>query len=340
MTRKPDLPHVQTITKNGRVYHYWRGSGRRVRLPDDPSSPEFLRAYLAAREGHEPRAVSDTSISAMIDSYLASDDWRRLKPSTQKTNGSRLEQIRAVLGPYDVRDVKRSHVKTWLAQKATNGTGAANNFLRSLRIVMKTAIELELRVDDPTQGVRPYKPGQGVVAWSDADVARYEARWPVGTPQRLAFALLLYTAQRRSDVVRMGWQHVDGEMIAVVQQKTGARLSIPMHPDLVSILHDAPRDRLTFVATQYGKPFTAAGFGNRFREWCDAAGLTERSAHGLRKAAATRLAEAGCTTHEIAAITGHKTLAEVEHYTRSADQKRVAKVALLKLAEQEQNTKM
>ncbi len=53
-------------------------------------------------------------------------------------------------------------------------------------------------------------------------------------------------------------------------------------------------------------------------------------AHGLRKAAARRLAEAGCTAKQIQAITGHKTLAEVERYTRKADQVRLARKAMKK----------
>ena len=36
------------------------------------------------------------------------------------------------------------------------------------------------------------------------------------------------------------------------------------------------------------------------------------------------IAEAGCTAKQIQAITGHKTLAEVERYTRKADQVRLA----------------
>ena len=39
----------------------------------------------------------------------------------------------------------------------------------------------------------------------------------------------------------------------------------------------------TFLVTEYGKPFTPAGFGNWFRQRCDEAGLPQCSAHGLRK---------------------------------------------------------
>jgi integrase len=68
---------------------------------------------------------------------------------------------------------------------------------------------------------------------------------------------------------------------------------------------------MTFLTTRYGRAFTAAGFGNAFREWCNSAGLPGRSAHGLRKATARRLAEAGCSASQIGSITGHKTLKEV-----------------------------
>jgi integrase len=60
-----------------------------------------------------------------------------------------------------------------------------------------------------------------------------------------------------------------------------------------------------------------------------AAGLPQHCTfHGLRKASLTRLADAGCTAHEIAAISGHRTLAEVERYTRKADQQRLARSAM------------
>jgi integrase len=82
------------------------------------------------------------------------------------------------------------------------------------------------------------------------------------------------------------------------------------------------------LVTEFGAPFTAAGFGNWFRDRCNEAGLKHCSFHGLRKAAATRLAEAGCTTEQIKAVTGHATLKEVGRYTKAADQARLARQAL------------
>jgi integrase len=126
----------------------------------------------------------------------------------------------------------------------------------------------------------------------------------------------------------MGRQHRNGDTVRVTQSKTGTQLTIALHPELRALLDELPNDNLTYLTTAFGKPFTAARFGNWFRDACDDAGLKNQSAHGLRKAAARRLAEAGCTTKQIAAITGHKTLSEVERYTASADQERMAREAI------------
>jgi integrase len=88
---------------------------------------------------------------------------------------------------------------------------------------------------------------------------------------------------------------------------------------------------LTYLVTEAGAPFSAAGFGNWFREQCDDAGLSDLSAHGLRKAGATRLAEAGATDHEIMAWGGWKTLKEVQRYTAAANRKHLALQAANKI---------
>jgi integrase len=146
----------------------------------------------------------------------------------------------------------------------------------------------------------------------------------------LALTLLLYTGQRRGGVIRMGRQHIRNGVVHVRQQKTGIELAIPIHATLQAVITETPVDHLTLLTTQTGKPFSAAGFGNWFRDRCNEAGLAHCSAHGLRKTAARRLAEAGCTMHEIAAITGHASLSEVQRYTKAVDQARLAQSAMEK----------
>ena len=159
---------------------------------------------------------------------------------------------------------------------------------------------------------------------------------------RLALALAFYTGQRKSDLIVMGPHqvvHRDGVAeIMLTQKKNRERkpvtLAIPLHPELQSILDATTIGSTSFLITEFGRPFSEGGFGNRFRKWCDEAGLKGLSVHGLRKAAAAKLAEAGCTEQEIMAITGHRSSKEVIRYTRSADQKVRAANAIQKTINQ------
>nr|WP_244536829.1 tyrosine-type recombinase/integrase [Methylobacterium brachiatum] len=113
-------------------------------------------------------------------------------------------------------------------------------------------------------------------------------------------------------------------------------MNVPVFSDLAEAIAAAPRTHLTFLVTEYGKPFSTVGFGNRFREWRNQAGLPHCSAHGLRKATAARLAERGCTPHEIMAVTGPQTLEEVERYTREAQRAGLADSAWERYAKGQQ----
>jgi integrase len=123
----------------------------------------------------------------------------------------------------------REHVKAMMGQRSKTPS-AANHFLGMLRILMRFAIDAGMRKDDPTIGIKKVKArSEGFHTWTEDEIAAFEAAWPIGTRARLAFGLLLYTAQRRSDVVRMGRQHVHAGNIEVRQQKTGRPLLIPLH---------------------------------------------------------------------------------------------------------------
>ncbi len=298
-------------------------------------SPEFWERYEAALAGIEAASRrigagrhKPGTLAALVLAYYRSPEFLGLSQATKATYRGILERFVRVAGEDPVRQLQRQHIKA-IVGAMVDRPHAANNLLRMLKLVLDFAVEIELIARNPARGVRGFRVrSTGFATWSEADIAAYEATHPIGTKPRLAMALLLYTGQRRGDVVRMGWQHVQGERIAIRQEKTGATLAIRMHASLMEALAHAPRDNLTFLTTGQGAPYSAAGFGNWFREQCDAAGLKGRSAHGLRKAAARRLAEAGNSTKRIQSVTGHKTLKEVERYTLAADQQRLADEAI------------
>ena len=211
-----------------------------------------------------------------------------------------------------------------------------------MRALLQFAVTRGLRQDDPTQGIKlPRAKTDGIYTWTEDDIAAFETAHAIGSKARLALGLLLFTAQRRGDVIRMGPQHIRDGVLTVRQQKTGTTLAIPVHSDMRTILDATPGSHMNFLTTKSGRPYSGNDFSEQFRSWCDAAGLSkECSAHGLRKAACRRLAEAGCSANEIAAISGHASLKEVERYTRAVDQARMARNAMARKRERPGNARL
>jgi integrase len=334
MRRLPKYVHG-FIDRHGKPRFYFRRPGFESKaLRGLPYSAEFMSDYEAALGGQPVPVGADRArpgtMWALALSYFASPEFRTLRQSTQRAYRLTIERLCKEHGNKRVADLRREHVVRLMAARADK-PGAANGLRTALRVMMKHAIDIGLRADNPTREVRAIRIRTGGHhSWTDAEIAQFERCHPIGSRARLALALLLYTGQRRSDVIRMGAQHVRGGVLHVKQDKTGVVLAIPVHPDLAAAIAATPSRHLTFLTTTIGGPFAARTFAGWFRRECDKAGLPHCSAHGLRKAAARRLAEAGCTAHEIGAITGHASLTELMRYTKAVDQRRLAEAAMAK----------
>ena len=326
--------HAFVDKRYGKPRFYFRRPGiKQIPLPGLPGSPEFNAAYERAMAGVMPgvgsRRIRAGSFDAIVLGYFNLPAFLTLSPSTRRTYRAILERETREHGDKPVALLTRQHINAMFARKVAT-PAAANHWLRLMKTLMRFAVQEGMRADDPTIGIDYIeRKAAGFHTWTEDEIAAFEAHHPVGSKARLALALLLYTAQRRSDVVKMGPQHIRNGVAHVRQQKTGATLAIPVHPVLQAVLAATPSEHLTFLTTAYGKPFTAAGFGGWFRDRCNEAGLPKAcAAHGLRKAACRRLAEAGCSANIIAAISGHTTLREVERYTKAADQARMARAGM------------
>ncbi len=334
MRRPPQYVH-SFVDRHGKPRFYFRRSGfKRMPLPGLPWSPEFMAAYEAAIaktprvDIGSSRTVAGT-VNAVVIGYFGSAAFHNLAPASRRQYRDILERFRREHGDKRIGTLERRNVMAMLDAKS--GTpGAARDFLRCLRVVIRYAMNIGLRAEDPTIGIRVAQPKtDGWHTWTEDDIATFEARYPINSKPRLALALLLFTGQRRADVIRLGPQHARDGVLSVRQQKTGAALAIPVTAALATVLEATPKSHLTFLVTDRGEPFQPATFTKWFGRCCDAAGLPKGcSAHGLRKAACRRLAEAGCSANEIAAISGHASLREVERYTRAADQARMARNAV------------
>lgn len=330
------LRYVHTYRdRHGKVRHYFylrRPGWRKIPLPGEPESDEFMTAYMAARAAMQmdrpsrPELHGSGSVSNTIAAYYTDNSFLSFSLGTQKTRRAILERFRRNCGDLKFAAMQRKDVAALLGRMKPF---AARNWLKTLRGLFAFAVGIGLRADDPSEGIKPAKAKAGSIhTWTEDEIAIFERYYPVGTRARLAMALMLYTAARRGDIIHFGPQHISADRLRYTQKKTGRPLVIPVQPELAAIIAATPCGHLSFLTTERGHPFTSNGFGNWFRKICRAAGLPHCSAHGLRKAQARRLAESGRSTHEIASVTGHKTLSQVQHYTEAAAQERLAARAL------------
>lgn len=310
---------------NVRVY-FQRGRGPKVRLRNPIGSPAFLLEYDAALKGTPvPKtAFSQGTFGALIEAYTASHEFRALKSSTQSVRRRILDKMKGPHGHKLVKDMEPRHVRSLRDEKDLT-SHAANNRLKVLKTMFSWAVEALLMETNPGRDVPKIKVrSDGHHCWTADEINQFRARHPEGSKARLAFALLFYTAARKSDMVGFGRQSIENGCIRYRAGKTGAWVIIPIAKQLRDEIDRLPKDQMIFLVTEFGKPFTANGFGNWFRARCDEAGLPGCSAHGLRKAAATIAATGGASAHGVKALGGWASLAEAERYTRKADGEKLA----------------
>lgn len=340
--RRPPKYVQGFVDRHRKPRFYFRRPGFKVvPLPGLPWSPEFMAVYEEALAGHPvqigSRRVKPGTIRALAVSYYDSHAFRMMSSQSVRRNiierfCRETDKEGRALGDKSATTLQRAHIVK-LMEARSDRPDSANGLRKALRAMMQHAVVIGWRTDNPTRDVKPLAPKSktGFHSWEESEIEQFESRHSIGSRARLAFTLLLYTGQRRSDVVRMGRQHIRDGVIQVRQVKTGTELFIPIHPVLQDVIAQSTSGQLTLLVTEFGNPFKPAGFGNWFREQCDMANLRHCSAHGLRKAAARRLAEAGCSTFEVAAITGHASLRELEKYTKAAAQKKLAVSAMARV---------
>lgn len=354
----------ETKNRHGNVaIYFWRGKGhRKMRIREKPGTPEFRVAYNAAlaldtvsksiRNKDRRIALPTPGTWAWLcHLYLSSGEFKQLGHQTCRRRRQLLEwtwdQPIAPAAKELFRDFPLPRLTTKalcvLRDRKADVPESANGLVKAIRQVFAWAMLPHVGhvTSNPARSV-PYfeSSGDGWHTWTIEEVEQYRACHPLGTKARLACDLLLYTGVRRSDVVMFGRQMVRDYWLHFTEVKGAKRQpkerKIPVLPELAASIAALPSDHLTYLVTEQGRPFTGNGFGNKFREWCDAAGLKHCSAHGLRKAGATIAAENGATTHQLMSIFGWETVKQADRYTKKADRKRLAGSAMhLLVASQE-----
>lgn len=338
---RPRPPYLQRErTRHGKIkWFVRRGDGPRTRVLGEYGSPEFMANYQAAVAGHAPpvqlKSGQAGSLKWLIDRYRDSSAWAALSKATHRQRDNIFSHIVREHGDVPFAEITRAAIVAG-RERRKETPSQAKNFLDAMRGVFRWALEAELIENDPTANVKnpPKKKGRGFPVWSEDEVAAYQARWPVGTRQRVWLDVLLYTGLRRGDAVQIGRQHVRDGVISWRTEKSGqsVEVSIPILPELAATLKAGPTGDLAFICGASGKPLTKESFGNFFKVACKQAGIADKSAHGLRKIGATRAANNGATVAELEAIFGWQGGQMAALYTREADRRRLAQAAIGKLS--------
>jgi integrase len=351
---------IEDRDRHGNFRVYYRTKGKpKVRLRGTPWTPDFMAKYEAAKgEGSAAKAKRITPSTwrwlctryfAECADYLRYDD--RQKYVRRGILEATFDEPITPGSPRFFRDIPISRMTAneieVLRDRKLAVPEGANNRVKAIRAVFKWAVRKKgtdgkpLASHNPARDVPYLKSNNptGYHTWTLEEVQQFEERHPIGTKARLALALLLLTGQRRSDITRLGRQHVRDGKITLTQCKgrnrKPTRLVLPILSALPQIIDASRCGQMTFLVTEHGRPFTDAGFGNWFRDRCVEAGVPGR-AHGLRKAGATIAANNGATAHQLMAMFGWRTLKMAEQYTRAADQQRLAEAAMHMLNTREQ----
>ncbi|WP_406871583.1 tyrosine-type recombinase/integrase [Aminobacter sp. P9b] len=360
-----DLPFIEkNKSRHGTMRYYFRVDGKRLaRLPDDPDTEAFSKAYWKARNDHEsgkgetPSPVENLlgkpipgSFRALCVAYLRSDPYLRLDDTTRAKR-------KAIIDSMLLEPIKRGGAKIFasmpmaaldvanieiLRNRKSDTPFAADERLKILRQVFETTRpgkdgkpEKIVR-QNLARLVEPYrKKTDGHHTIRDDEIEKYIRHHGPESKAVLAIVIMMYTGLRVSDLAAIGPQHRRGDRFMLKlfknRNRTPVTLEIPVHPTLDAVLALHPVKGMNYLMTEYGKPFTIKGLGNRVSEWFSQAHLPHCTAHTVRKGLATSLAESEATDSMLDGLFGWKDGKTSKIYTARKQQAKLARQAISRI---------
>jgi integrase len=329
-----------------KTYYIHRNYGSLKPLPGDenqhfgPDTPALWRAYDVAVEAPK-RARTVGTLQSIINGWQRSPQWARLAPRTKVDYLAAIIRIERKWGPYPLEVIEDPKIRPrfldWRDEMAKSSLRQADAVFGVLRIILEWGRDRGLvSLNHATRPKKLYKADRADKLWLPPHLAAFRA---VASPElRLALELALWTGQRQTDLLKLGWASFDGDRITFRQGKRKRKVDMPVYSTLRTALQTAPRRALTILTTPAGKPWTTEPrpiyFQHQWRQATLAAGLDGLHFHDLRGTTCTMLAEAGATPSEIASYLGwtvstvNRMLDTYQAMTASLSNSAVAKLEL------------
>ncbi|WP_177201849.1 tyrosine-type recombinase/integrase [Qipengyuania nanhaisediminis] len=301
-----------------------------IQRPRRGTIGDLKHRYMSVPDRLGPTKVTQQKVGAVIEDFCKGREGRLVSQLT-------FEHLDAIIAKKKTKTVR----DTPSGPREVGGYFAAKKLRKELIRFFQFAKKAGFCDHNVAKDTSPVQRGRGEAsggfhAWTEGQIAQFQRHWPLGTRERAALELLLWTDQRRSDIVKMGMAQTRDGCLPIIQAKTGTKLWLPMADQLVEAIVALPpefSDPSCFLITHKGKPFTKESFGNWFAKACDQAGLPSKCrAHGLRKATLRRMAELGMSNKEMKSVSGQKRDATLALYIESADQRALATNAIRRLS--------
>lgn len=321
---KRSLPAYTTRDRRGTIYFRRRGQPQVRMQCQEPGTAAFAAEYARLLAGIDTTTPTARTVEALCRRYVQSDPYRRLSPRTAKDYDKHMAFLRDRLGDVAVARITRPVLVR--LRDSDSSAYRANATIAFLRVLFAEAVEAGWLKDNPAVGIRTRAhETRERQPWPDDKIRAFREIAPPKT--RLAFELLLGTGQRIGDVLAMRWDDLRDGGVMVRQNKTKAKLWIPLTPHLRAALAEAPRDGLTILTGQHGRPWAYVSAQQAIMRIRRKIGAEAYDNHALRYTAAAEIAAAGGSDDEIAAITGHKAARMVAKYAGEARQRQRALTA-------------
>ena len=268
---------------------------------------------VEARTEEKIAVASKQTVEDAVNLFIERHAKRHNRPSTAR-------EVERVFNIYvlprwagrALSSITPAEVDELVEDRVAAGHGyMANRLLAHVRKFFNWCIERHWLTASPAAGLKSPAKEQArdrilskdeiVTFWKGCDALG----WPFGP----ALKLLLVTGQRRDEVVRIQWSHLDLEealwTLPKAETKSDRQHEVPLSPLALEIIQAQPRTNEFVFTTTGATPIS--GFSKvRFR-LDKLSGLTDWRLHDLRRTAASRMAEIGIAPHVIEKVLNHAT---------------------------------
>lgn len=291
--------------KNGAYYHVKQNKWTRL-----------AARYADALKGYANKEAPSGTWSKLVD--LAYEDFANLKPNTVKQYDRLRARIVHGFSDFEPHEVTATHVVQFLdLYRATPNT--ANRMLSVLRTIFDRGIRTGACDLNPAHTVRRFPEKKRRRYLKDEEYAAiYDKANPV---IKVVMDLCYLTGQRIGDILNLKRSDISEEGIYFEQEKTGARLTVQMTPDIRATIDAAKSLRAVpcaFLLHPKGKGtrYSYRAIRDAYNRAARSAGVPDTTLHDLRAKSLTDTKKAG---GDATALAGHRLESTTLRYLRDTD---------------------